>query len=240
MDVERDDEQAYSLYSQPYKRRATLKTVDDDALGSDSVAKYYKGSAFCVGTVSQYCPSIDQHLVLFDELVLQPQWVSCNRSTVDLLAGYPASAAVLPPPRPKTLIFEEGEESIRANSICMVCELRLDADQLSCSTCARNCHRRCLPPLKFPAPVAPSMTPTVGRKKTNALRASALTTWTCWSCVGNKYFMWLVIYFRFSPEFVIDHSMLGVQNQPVGPTFNVVEHKPHSTPQCCHLLRRAA
>ena len=43
------------------------------------------GSAYSIGTVGHYCQGIGEHLVLFDEDALQPQWVVCQKSTVDVL-----------------------------------------------------------------------------------------------------------------------------------------------------------
>lgn len=41
----------------------------------------------CVGTVTLYCPSLQEHFVIFDAAHLQPQWVSFLKNEVELILG---------------------------------------------------------------------------------------------------------------------------------------------------------
>jgi hypothetical protein len=44
-------------------------------------------SAFCLGTIALYCPSLDLHYVLFDDERLKPQWLKIERNSVEVLIG---------------------------------------------------------------------------------------------------------------------------------------------------------
>lgn len=41
----------------------------------------------CVGTVTQYCGSSDEHFVVFDEDCLQSQWMVITADSTDVLLG---------------------------------------------------------------------------------------------------------------------------------------------------------
>lgn len=41
----------------------------------------------CVGTVTQYCGSSEEHFVVFDEDCLQSQWMVITADSTDVLLG---------------------------------------------------------------------------------------------------------------------------------------------------------
>lgn len=41
----------------------------------------------CVGTVMQYCNSNKEHQIVFDEILVQPQWVVITCDNIDVLLG---------------------------------------------------------------------------------------------------------------------------------------------------------
>ena len=45
------------------------------------------GSVYSIGTIRSYCPGSGEHFVVFDDVLLQPQWITCQKSTVDVLFG---------------------------------------------------------------------------------------------------------------------------------------------------------
>ena len=45
----------------------------------------------CIGTIVRYCASASQHLVVFDDALLQPQWVRSRPDEIDVLLGPEAS-----------------------------------------------------------------------------------------------------------------------------------------------------
>lgn len=47
-----------------------------------------QGSAYSVGTITQFCSSSGEHYVVFDDCRLQPQWIILQKSTADVLFGF--------------------------------------------------------------------------------------------------------------------------------------------------------
>jgi len=43
--------------------------------------------AKCVGTIINYCPTLNQHLVVFDNSRIMPSWIVCSADTIDILIG---------------------------------------------------------------------------------------------------------------------------------------------------------
>ena len=46
-----------------------------------------QGSAYSAGVVRLFQPASGEHLVVFDDPLLQPQWVVCQKSCIDVLLG---------------------------------------------------------------------------------------------------------------------------------------------------------
>lgn len=62
----------------------------------------------CVGTVTQYCGSSDEHFVVFDEDCLQSQWMAITADSTDVLLG--------------------GEEERKAGDDCLYAPYHFDSD----------------------------------------------------------------------------------------------------------------
>ncbi|KAJ1413177.1 hypothetical protein B484DRAFT_402104 [Ochromonadaceae sp. CCMP2298] len=101
-----------------------------------------QGSAYSVGTVARYRPSSGMHLVVFDTEALQPQWVLCQRGSVEILLGADAGGdeSSLPP---ATRRLMEGAR-VKSADMCALCHSRLDSLAQTCSQCSVSAHRYCI------------------------------------------------------------------------------------------------
>ncbi len=103
----------------------------------------------CVGTIAKYCPSIDKHLVVFDEEALQPQWVTVNPDDVDVLVGPTNSEE-------HSMSFLRAIEDDTSGAYCGLCgcgqeHIDCPADEnvkivlQKCKVCQHSYHPFCIP-----------------------------------------------------------------------------------------------
>lgn len=149
------------------------------AFGVEGETGCYTGPAYCVGTVKEYCPSLNSHFVVFDEPPLQPRWLVCQRNCVDILVGQPG-----PPGTALEERVSDNDEDYNGPSNCSLCRrdaaaaAAAGAETLSCVSCRKLCHSYCLPPLTFPDAAAVA-------KKERASSAQLASSWRCWDCIGE-------------------------------------------------------
>jgi hypothetical protein len=121
-------------------------------------------SAYCTGTVKDYCPFINCHFVVFDEPQLQPQWVDV-KGKVELLID--------PYEQPKQITYESLQEGDGSNidGRCLMCHMSCsDSDGSHCIQCNNFCHTYCVP--------------TGGLRPVNEGLKKGL--WKCWDCCGKS------------------------------------------------------
>lgn len=127
--------------------------------------KYSGGYGKCVGTIAHYCPANELHFVVFDEESVQPQWISCRNSDVEIILPTNADTHITTS-KTMSLALRSNisrgvtEVTIEPNNSCMVCG-RDDCDAIGpknndhnklykCVDCHHQYHRFC-----FPAECAP-------------------------------------------------------------------------------------
>ena len=126
----------------------------------------------CTGKIVKYNASTDQHLVIFDEYLLQPQWVRARPENIDVLLG-PESSEYNEPLRISSMTdLHMGRDVLSSSSsiqatdvhpiprsaLCLVCgtavcvnasapndESAFHSPSLKCRDCSRFCHEKCLP-----------------------------------------------------------------------------------------------
>jgi hypothetical protein len=138
----------------------------------DSESDAIPVSAKCVGTIVNYCPNTDRHLVIFDQDLLQPQWIQMNTESngkrdVELLL---APDEVM---EDASEAFHRCQGPVGAHD-CGLCGLgtsdqdRLPASQLtalhSCQSCNQHYHSYCYPEVDDTVP-------------------SFWRYWCCWKCI---------------------------------------------------------
>lgn len=147
------------------------------------------GSAYSTGTVKCYRPSSGEHLVVFDDHMLQPQWVVCQKSQIDVLLGEegakPSSegAVAAEPGIAAACTFhltvckgQAVDYSVQCN--CVLCDNALVQGTFRrCTKCGLKCHSYCLIE-DTAAPGAESAVP-------QYWPVSTALPWTCWNCVGE-------------------------------------------------------
>lgn len=148
------------------------------------------GSAYSTGTVKCYRPSSGEHLVVFDDPMLQPQWVVCQKSSIDVLlgeegakptsegaAGTGGTGTVATSVFPLTVCKGQSVDySEQCN--CVLCDSALAQGTFRrCTKCGMKCHSYCLSE-DATAPGAESSVPSYWP-------ASTALPWTCWNCVGE-------------------------------------------------------
>jgi len=69
-------------------------------------------SAKCVGTITKYSPATEEHLVVFDEEVLQPQWLVSRNEEMDVTLGSESD---------QTEAWRRYQESIINPNNCFLC-----------------------------------------------------------------------------------------------------------------------
>ena len=68
-------------------RAATRRIMQAGESASEVLEQGNAVSVYSTGTVRLYRPSTGEHLVVFDEPLLQPVWLVCQKSTIDVLLG---------------------------------------------------------------------------------------------------------------------------------------------------------
>lgn len=119
---------------------------------------YQSITAYSVGTIADYCPSLDKHLVLFDEEYLQPQWLRCERKTVELEPDNSLKGGNPPELEEQIFEFSNPLAKVRAAAAlidscfpCKYCGLEVANKLLMrCSGCSSCCHSYCMPPITYP------------------------------------------------------------------------------------------
>jgi hypothetical protein len=144
-------------------------------------------SAFCVGTITQYCQVKDMHLISFDDTHLQPQWVEILRAAgkkeVEILLSngnnsrVSANSESIADAKANSLVPASNEnlEETGADQLesCVLCKHECDheiygQDILHCVRCSTACHEHCLP--------AGELIPV------NATARLKASQWLCWRC----------------------------------------------------------
>ena len=156
-----------------------------------------QGSAYSAGKVVLFQPSSGEHFVVFDDPLLQPQWVVCQKSAIDVLLGEDEAApvaseesadsngvadkAVVPVRKWPHLHSNNSTNSADCvdyseQCACVLCQGELvRGDHKRCEKCGLRCHTYCLP--EEPDAVA------------QAWATSSNLPWTCWNCVGKCQFI---------------------------------------------------
>ena len=106
-----------------------------------------------LGTIAQYCPSLDQHLIVFDEDVMQPQWISVGPETVDILIGPPTDTSIAGP----STAYLRSQTEKPEKKYCDMCgcgqehvdETNINVDLKNvlqtCAVCTHSYHPYCCP-----------------------------------------------------------------------------------------------
>jgi hypothetical protein len=142
------------------------------------------GCAYSLGTIQCYRPGTGEHLVVFDDPLLQPQWVVCQKSTVDVLfeageAGQTDGAHAMRDRSRPRLPPGVAEGDYSAQCECVLCDGALVAGSFKeCEECGMKCHSYCA------GEEASSKGPAAG-SSAQQWGASAAVPWTCWNCVGE-------------------------------------------------------
>lgn len=157
------------------RKSATTSVKGDDLIGvrvlasshrlfdkDDTIVaiKYSGGYCKFSGTIAHYCPANELHFVVFDEEFVQPQWISCRNSDVEIIFPTSADAHV---ETSKTMSLalngsiSRGVTDVVAGTSCncMVCG-RDDSDAVGsknndnnklykCVDCYQQYHRYCFP-----------------------------------------------------------------------------------------------
>lgn len=158
----------------------------------------------CLGTISEYCPNLDKHLIIFDDDTLQPKWVSCNglyrnrnahnRPEFELYFMsnslnadddniIDSSDAYL-----RTQIPLNEDENLNPRD-CRLCRLgESDKDVLepqydflqTCCKCNISYHQYCMPSYLFPYL-------SKLKKQFTGIDNNGKKTWWCWKCITCEF-----------------------------------------------------
>jgi hypothetical protein len=135
-------------------------------------------NAFCIGTIRQYCPQVNEYLVVFDEDQMQPKWVQALKGTMEVTISEFDSQLSLSSGQESTAVH--GTRGGDMTSVCELCERSCEksADNvLVCSQCHLSVHDYCIPN-KSEFKLLNDGTPSL--KKT--------LNWKCWKCCGELTF----------------------------------------------------
>ena len=160
-------------------RASTHRIITPEELQEDDFGMVEPVMVRCIGKIVSYNASADQHLVVFDESLLQPQWVRARPESIDVLLG-PESSGYNEPVRIASLIcLHTDPEALSSSSSlhaadahpmplsapCLVCgtavnacapndesscSAAVDSPSLKCRDCSRFCHEKCLPRSSVP------------------------------------------------------------------------------------------
>jgi hypothetical protein len=119
-------------------------------------------TANCFGYVLKYCGNIDQHFAVFDEIQLQPKWVSVEKGVSDI---------DIFPERVEETLYAEPQDF---QKFCLLCHLAPSPTDLvlKCVTCKSICHESCTPPNEEFLAI-------------HELRVKPFK-WKCWNCKGTS------------------------------------------------------
>lgn len=165
-----------------------------------------QGSAYSVGTIRRFRPSTGEHLVVFDDALLQPQWVECRKSTIDVLLGANAARADADPslaarPSSSTNAVASGSSDVVTcvpcgapgshssghdgadythQKDCVLCACSLEVGTVKqCEGCRMKCHTYCAAEETGKAPTA------ANSSSAHHWGTSSVVPWKCWNCVGE-------------------------------------------------------
>lgn len=148
-------------------------------------------SVVCIGTIVHYCPASDKHFVVFDEEALQPQWITAQKGSCEVLVG-----AVEGAPSTSPAVQRAQDWRKHAAFDCTMCGVSGCGDDVQmgrlvqCATCNLVCHAYCVPigsPQPIVEPPKPAHVPVSrrdsGRKDKD--QPQAPPDWNCWKCTGT-------------------------------------------------------
>ena len=164
-----------------------------------------QGSAYSVGTVRCFCPGAGKHLVVFDDALLQPQWVQCNKSTIDVLFGSDEASApsggngnsdaVTPylcagPPSLESIAHNTNSDSTSnmrpsyaKQCDCVLCVRPLTPGSFKqCEDCGLKCHTYCATEEAALTAPNPSNNSNSGSSSNRQWNHSTSVPWKCWNC----------------------------------------------------------
>lgn len=151
------------------------------------------GSAYSTGTIRCYRPSSNEHLVVFDDPLLQPQWVVCQKSSIDVLLGEEGAKVTADGTEaPMEDIAASSEFPLTVSKgqmvdyteqcSCVLCTGALVQGTFRrCTKCGLKCHSYCISEDTPTAAVAESSS-----SVSHYWPASTALPWTCWNCVGTS------------------------------------------------------
>jgi hypothetical protein len=169
-----------------------------------------QGSAYSVGTVRCYRPSTGEHLVVFDDPLLQPQWLECKKSTIDVLFSCseanaaPGAGATASGSSSNAMICapcgDKADTNYSHQTDCVLCDVPLNPGTFKqCETCGMKCHTYCTGE-DFGKTVAGTSSASAQHWAT-----STVVPWKCWNCIGEPDFLLVdLLYYLTVP--VVDWS----------------------------------
>lgn len=159
-------------------------------LGESRSVVLEQGSAYSAGRVALYQPGSGEHFVIFDDPLLQPQWVVCQKSCIDVLLGADEAghtehtsggssadgAAAKPEPVPHLHPAGDKDVDYSSQCACALCQGELVRDSYKrCEKCDLKCHTYCIPEEAVVDAAA----------ATKQWAAASNLPWTCWNCIGT-------------------------------------------------------
>ena len=165
----------------------------------DGTGRELQGVFASVGTIVAYCPSTFEHLVVFDEEHLQPRWLVCQKSTVEVLLGAERadmqSCSTDSVPSIESSAVTRFQRSVvdSKDSICFLCKgcdvhsikNKVHGSLKQCFKCNLRSHSYCIPNLTY----SPSSSTPIYQHNSNNpavdLHSSQSQMWACWNCTGK-------------------------------------------------------
>jgi len=163
-------------------------------LGESRSVVLEQGSAYSAGRVALFQPGSGEHLVIFDDPLLQPQWVVCQKSCIDVLLGADeaghaestssgsgssgGSDAISTTSEPVPHLHPLGDKAVDYSHqcACALCQGELaHGSYKRCEKCDLKCHTYCIPEEAVVDAAA----------ATQQWAAASNLPWTCWNCIGN-------------------------------------------------------
>lgn len=169
---------------------------------SESEALLNPETVKCVGYIAQFCPNLNQCLVIFDNSELQPKWLACEKGQIEVIPERIVFPQEIPVPSRKIEVAEkeiivgseeredderEVSEVSRApapplqapcNGRCLLCNrIPVPLDLVfKCYDCKAICHETCAPPQDF-LPLNSDLA--------SSKAAKLPFRWKCWNCKGD-------------------------------------------------------